>query len=91
MNSDQLFELEVMRGQVLTFRNCLSAENPWIALATQYPELLRIGDELEASGRLKRGESSSAFVRLYRAYVDEWDAFSARIESGNQGGSRDAA
>lgn len=91
MVPDRLFELEVMRGQVSTFRDCLSAEDPWTALATRYPELLRTGDELEVTDRLEKGESAPAFVRLYRTYVDEWDAFSARIASGNQGGCRDAA
>ena len=91
MDAAHLFELEVMRGQVLKLRSCLSADDPWIALATQYPELLRTGDELEATGRLQRGEAASGFVRLYQAYVDEWDSFSARIAAGNQGGSREAA
>ena len=91
MNADHLFELEVMRGQVLKLRSCLSADDPWIALATIYPELLRTGDELEATGRLQRGEAASGFVRLYQAYVDEWDSFSARIAASNQGGSREAA
>ena len=91
MVPDQLFELEVMRGQVSTFRNCLSVEDSWTALAAKYPELLRTGDELEVTGRLRKGESAQAFVRLYRAYVDEWDAFSARIASGDKGGSRAAA
>ena len=91
MDADHLFELEVMRGQVLTLLSCLSADDPWIELATQYPELLRTGDELEATGRLQRGEAASGFVRLYQAYVDEWDSFSARIAASNLGGSREAA
>ena len=91
MDADHLFEFEVMRGQVLKLRRCLSADEPWVALATQYPELLRTGDELEATGRLQRGEAASRFVRLYQVYVDEWDSFSARIAAGNQGGSREAA
>ena len=91
MDADHLFELEVMRGQMLKLRSCLSADDPWIALTTQHPELLRTGDELEATGRLQRGEAASGFVRLYQTYVDEWDSFSARIAAGNQGGSREAA
>ena len=91
MDADHLFELEVMRGQVLTLLSCLSADDPWIALATQYPELLRTGDELEATGRLQMGEAASGFVRLYQAYVDEWDSFSARIAASNLGGSHEAA
>ena len=74
-NLKTVFGLEVMRSQVQEFRLHLSADNSWLELSSSYPELTRAAAQIARQSDLEFGQVASKFVRLYQAYVNEWDSF----------------
>ena len=78
-SQDRLFGLEVMRGQVYRLDQCLSAENPWLAFTTEYPELGRTQAEVAEHEGLEPGWVRDQLVRLYQSYVCEWRLFSQQL------------
>ena len=69
------FGLEVMLSQVQEFRLHLSADDSWLGLSASYPELARTAAQTADQCGLGIGQVTSKLVRLYQAYVDEWDSF----------------
>ncbi len=68
------YGLHAMRGQVHMLTRCLAAGDPWGSLAAEFPELGRTYAELKfhkGSG----DDLKDSFVRLYQAYVREWESF----------------
>ena len=79
LSQEQLFGLEVMRGQVYRLDQCLSAADPWLALTTEYPELARTQAEVAEHEGLEPGWVRDQLVRLYQSYVCEWRLFSQQF------------
>lgn len=61
--------------QALALENALSHENPWQALATNFPELFEIETSLNVGGDHGVRES---LLELLRSQVTEWKSFSGR-------------
>lgn len=61
---DREFNLHAMLWQVARLRACLESPQPWQRLLSEFPELIDVT-------QLRREE----VVRLYRAYVEEWDSY----------------
>ena len=77
LSLDQIHGLAAMTDQVNRFASCLSSEQPWKQLTAAYPELARIEAENAADQDVASDDTTSGFVGLFRAYVEEWKAFSA--------------
>ena len=72
IDGDKLHGFEVMRGQVYDLEQCLSSDNPWLALASSFPELERTCLELADHHNEDPDRIRDKIVRLYRAYAQEW-------------------
>ena len=77
LSLDQIHGLAAMTDQVHRFTSCLSSEQPWKQLTAAYPELARIEAEIAVDQGVASDDTSSGFVGLFRAYVEEWEAFLA--------------
>ena len=77
LSLDQIHGLATMTDQVHRFTSCLSSEQPWKQLTAAYPELARIEAEIAVEQGVASNDITSGFVGLFRAYVEEWEAFSA--------------
>lgn len=61
---DREFNLSAMLWQVVRLRECLNTSEPWQLLISEFPELIGV-----------TGLTKEELVRLYRAYVKEWDTY----------------
>ena len=64
-----------MRGQVYELERCLSHEDPWLALASSFPELERTCLELADHRKEDADQAREGILDLYRTYVHEWKSF----------------
>ncbi len=71
----KLHGFEVMRGQAHDLEQCLTSDNPWLALASSFPELERTCLELSNHHNEDPGQIRDKIVRLYRTYAQEWRSF----------------
>ena len=69
---DKLHGLEVMRGQAHDLEQWLMSDNPWVALASSFPELERTCLELADHHNEDPDRIRDKIVRLYRTYAQEW-------------------
>ncbi|MCY4654388.1 MAG: 7-cyano-7-deazaguanine synthase [Dehalococcoidia bacterium] len=72
IDRDKLHGLEVMRGQVYELERCLSHDDPWLALASSFPELERTCLELAGHRKDDANRIRDRILGLYRTYVREW-------------------
>jgi hypothetical protein len=63
--------------QASTLDKALNHENPWQALATDFPELYEIENALNPDGESEK-QVREALLKLLRNQVSEWKAFSGR-------------
>jgi phosphoribosylformylglycinamidine (FGAM) synthase PurS component len=63
--------------QAVTLDKALNRENPWQALATNFPELYEIENALNPDGESEK-QVREALLKLLRNQVIEWRAFSGR-------------
>ena len=75
MDGDKLHGIEVMRGQVYELERCLSNDDPWLALASSFPELERTCMELADHRDEEADRIRDKVIRLYRTYAHEWKSF----------------
>ena len=75
IDRDKLHGFEVMRGQVHELEQCLSSDDPWLALGAAFPELERTCLELARHRNEDTDRVRDKIVGLYRTYVDEWKSF----------------
>jgi hypothetical protein len=87
LDEQRLYHLHSMLDQVELLRTCIEATSPWEELTEHFPVLEEIkGDVAEFEGRGAR-EIADALVRLYRAYVREWDSFPYHLAKRTRNGS----
>ena len=72
---DKLHGFEVMRGQVYDLEQRLSSDDPWLALASSFPELERTCLELSNRHNVGADRMRERMLDLYRTYVHEWKSF----------------
>ncbi len=60
---DREFNVNAMIWQVTRMRACLDSPEPWRRMVSEFPELIRVPTLTQRE-----------VVRLYRAYVKEWDS-----------------
>ena len=65
--------LRAMLRQVDTLRQCVTANDPWEALASEYPDLPSIAWWLTSTKQGEQPEIEQQLVQLYRHYATEWD------------------
>jgi hypothetical protein len=63
--------------QALVLEKALDQNDPWQALATDFPELYEVEQALNTSGHSEQ-EIRGAFLALLRNQVAEWKAFDGR-------------
>ena len=79
------WELEEVHGymsmtdQVTQFARCLASRQPWRELTIAFPELARTTTELNDSPGITLAEAEAGFLRLFRAYVQEWAVFADEV------------
>lgn len=81
MDGDKLHGLEVMRGQAYELERCLSHDDPWLALASSFPELERTCLELADQRKEDADQMREGILDLYRTYVHEWKSFPNTLRS----------
>jgi hypothetical protein len=64
-------------AQASTLNKALNHENPWQALAVNFPELYEIENALNPDGRNEK-QVRGALLKLLRKQVSEWMNFSGR-------------
>jgi len=84
VDSGRLYAFNAMCDQARVIRVCLAAENPWRALCSRYPELLRTAVELREQGHLP-DRFAERMVSLYSRYCSEWEPFEAYIRDSQSG------
>jgi 7-cyano-7-deazaguanine synthase in queuosine biosynthesis len=70
---NQIYGLEAMCDQVEKLARCLSSEYPWQALVVSFPQLASAQAALTVREGLSPKEVRTGFIRMYRAYVQEWE------------------
>jgi hypothetical protein len=60
---DRDFNINAMIWQVTRMRACLDDPEPWRRMVSEFPELINV-----------TSLTQQEVVRLYRAYVEEWDS-----------------
>lgn len=74
----QLSDLRVMEWQYQTIKYCLSSNDIWQSLITEFPMLKSIALELNEFKNLSNEEIQSKILLLFSRYCEEWENFSAR-------------
>lgn len=75
LTGHQLYALNAMRDQVEQIRACLDGRSPWSCLTMQFPDLAEVRHAVAAFEGRDSMILTEELIRLYRTYVDEWDAF----------------
>lgn len=70
--------LRAMFQQVDTLKRCVTANDPWGALASEYADLPPIVWWLASTKQGEQQEIEQQLVQLYRQYVAEWDIADVR-------------
>ena len=73
----QIYGLEAMCDQVEKLARCLSSDAPWSALAAAFPHLAKIRADLVVNDGMNPEDVVARLIRIYRAYVQEWERFPA--------------
>ena len=71
----QLHGLEASKYQTHKLASCLALDSPWPSLAAAFPTLAATQAAIVARQGCSADELASHFLRLYRAYTKEWEAF----------------
>ena len=71
----QIYGLEAMCDQAEKLARCLSFNDPWPALAASFPHLASIRAALVVREGLSYEDVEARLIRMYRAYVQEWERF----------------
>jgi hypothetical protein len=77
---NQIYGLEAMCDQVEKLARCLSSEYPWRALVVSFPQLANAQAALTVREGLRPEEVRISFIRMYRAYVQEWERFPVSLK-----------
>lgn len=77
---NQIYGLEAMCDQVEKLARCLSSEYPWQALVVSFPQLARAQAALTMREGLSPEEVRTSFIRMYWAYVQEWERFPVSLK-----------
>lgn len=72
---NQIYGLEAMLDQVEKLSRCLRSERPWQALAASFPQIAAVQAALTEHEGASPEEVRTRLIRMYRAYVQEWEAF----------------
>ncbi len=75
LRRDQLYPLMAMLDQADRIRTCLGSKSPWEALTEAFPELFEIQHDLCDRRQMAMNDVAQSYLRMYRAYVEEWKAF----------------
>ena len=73
----QIYGLEAMYDQVEKLARCLCSDNPWPVLAASFPGLVLVRSALVVHEDMKPVDVEARLIRMYRAYVQEWERFPA--------------
>jgi hypothetical protein len=73
----QLQGLRAMDYQVQGIRERLVSGTPWAALIERFPQIQVVASEFAHRKGVEPLEISSALLRLYQTYCDEWRRFPA--------------
>lgn len=73
----QLHGIEASKYQIHKLATCLAFESPWLSLAASFPKLAITQAEMVVRQGYSADELAAHFIRLYRAYVKEWELFPA--------------
>lgn len=68
----KLFPLRATLRQIARLRRCLQSAEPFVALSTDFPELLEVALSDDSEAFFSWPEDH--IVSMYRRYVSEWDA-----------------
>ncbi len=73
----QLHGIEASKYQIHKLASCMALESTWSSLVASFPKLAITQAEMVARQGYSADELAAHFIRLYRAYVKEWESFPA--------------
>ena len=71
----QLHGIEASKYQIHKLASCLALESPWPSLVASFPMLAVTKAAIVAKQNCSADEVAAKFIRLYHAYVKEWESF----------------
>lgn len=75
-----LYPVMAMLDQVDRIRVCISGDSPWAMLTETFPELFEIQHGLCTYRHETMNDIARSYVRMYRAYVEEWGIFPLKVK-----------
>jgi hypothetical protein len=79
INKRELYPLMAMLDQVDRIRVCLTQDSSWAMLTESFPELFEIQHGLCAHRHMAMNDVAQSYLRMYRAYVEEWGVFPLNV------------